>query len=168
MKQIALTTANRINLTLAMAEAFEGMEFTKKQFEDARRHLAQQDAGNTRSMEYLPMDHKAFGLDNLRNDGIIKLVRQDTFEKEVETFVFAVIRRDDLLKDTDEWAPLFKGSNFACEDYRWNMDRGQRQDCVTVYYGEEPQTIQAKRNYYAFDRAAVETLVAKMIEKIYE
>lgn len=168
MKQIALTTANRINLTLAMAEAFEGMEFTKKQFEDARQHLAHLSSNSARNPLYLPNHHKAFGLSNLCEEGYIKLVRQETFEKEVEVLVFAVISDDDFLKSSDEWVPLFKGSRLACEDYRWGMGREGRQNYTIVYYGEEPQVIQAKRNYYAFDRAAVEAMVAKMVEKIYE
>lgn len=168
MKQIANTIANRINLTLAMAEAFEGIEFTKKQFEDARRHLAQQETGRSCRMEYLPLCRKAFSLSNLCEEGYIKLTRQETFEKEVEVLMCAVIHDEDLLKNADEWTPLFKGSRTACDDYRWNMGVNQRKDYTVVYYGEEPQMIQAKRNYYTFDRAAVETLVAKMVEKIYE
>lgn len=169
MKQIALTTANRINLTLAMAEAFEGMEFTKKQFEDARQHLAHMSSNSARNPLYLPNHHKAFGLSNLCEEGYIKLVRQETFTREVECFVYAVIHRDDLAKDTDEWAPLFKGSCQACDDFRWNdmIGRDARQH-TTVFYDTEYQPIEMKRNYYAFDREALEAMVAKMVEKIYE
>lgn len=169
MKQIANTIANRINLTLAMAEAFEGMEFTKKQFEDARRHLAQQCVGRTCSMMSLPNSYKTFGLSNLCEEGYIKLVRQETFTREVECFVYAVIHRDDLVKDTDEWTPIFKGSCQACDNYRWNemIGKDARQH-TTVFYETAYQPIEMKRNFYTFDREALEAMVAKMVEKIYE
>ena len=169
MKQIALTTANRISLTLALAEVLEGMEFTKKQFEDARQHLAHLSSNSSRNPLYLPNHHKAFGLSNLCEEGYIKLVRQETFTREVECFVYAVIHRDDLAKDTDEWTPIFKGSCQACDSYRWNdmIGKDARQH-TTVFYETALQPIEMKRNFYAFDREALEAMVAKMVEKIYE
>lgn len=169
MKQIANTIANRINLTLALAEAFEGMEFTKKQFEDARRHLAHQCSGNTRSMEYLPNSYKTFGLSNLCEEGYIKLVRQETFTRDVESPVFVVIHRDDLAKDMDDWKPLFQGSVHDCDRYRWDemVGKDARQH-TTAFWDMEPKPIEMKRNFYTFDREALEAMVAKMVEKIYE
>ena len=169
MKQIALTTANRINLTLALAEVLEGVEFTKKQFEDARQHLAHLSSNSARNPLYLPNHHKAFSLSNLCEEGYIKLVRQETFTREVECFVYAVIHRDDLAKDTDEWTPLFKGSCYDCDRYRWDemVGKDARQH-TTVFYETALQPIEMKRNFYTFDREALEAMVAKMVEKIYE
>lgn len=169
MKQIALTTANRINLTLALAQAFEGMEFTKKQFEDARLHLAHMSSNSSSNPLYLPNHHKAFGLSNLCEEGYVKLVRQETFIREVECFVYAVVHKDDLWKDTEEWTPIFKGSCQACDSYRWNdmVGKDARQH-TTVFYETALQPIEMKRNIYVFDREAMEAMVAKMVEQIYE
>lgn len=169
MKQIANTIANRINTTLALAQLMDGKEFTHKQFNELRQQLAQQDAKSARTLPYLPNYFKSFSLTDLRNDGLVKLVRQETFTRDVECFVYAVIHRDDLAKDTDEWTPIFKGSCQACDSYRWNdmIGKDARQH-TTVFYETALQPVEMKRNFYIFDEEALEALVHRMVEKMFE
>ena len=174
MKTIANTIANRINLTLALAEALEGIEFTQKQFDEVKTELsmmAAQEQGIDRWLysRCVPHSIKPFSLKGLREDGIIKVVRQETFTREIECPVYVVIHLNDLCNNTEEWKPVFRGGSVVeCEDYRWNVLRDKHRQFTTCFYDEETRPVEMKRNIYAIDKEALEALVARMIEKMSE
>ena len=168
MKTIANTIANRINLTLALAEALEGIEFTQKQFNEVKTELSMM-ASKEQGVPNFYRSTKPFSLNGLREDGIIKLVRQETFTREIECPVYVVIHLNDLCNNTEEWRPIFRGGSVVeCENYRWDVLRDKHRQFTTCFYDEETRPVEMKRNIYAIDKEALEALVARMIEKMSE
>ena len=151
----------RIQATMNLFEALGLDEFTGKQYDEARLAQTREQAKGTCwagncANRWVPSEYKPYSLANMREDGFIKIARQEPIEIMVKVEIHRVIDRNH-----DE---VFRGTWDECLD--WVGDC--RRDFMFRWAETEQRPMQAVRNHYTIDRNAFAEYVARKFSDVLE
>lgn len=151
----------RIQATMNLFEALGLNEFTGKQYDEARLAQTREQAKGTCwagncANRWVPSEYKPYSLANMREDGFIKIARQEPIEIMVKVETCRVIDRNH-----DE---VFRGTWDEC--YEWVGNRYR--DFVLCWAETEQCSVPAVRNYYTIDRDAFAEYVARKFSDVLE
>jgi hypothetical protein len=160
MKYSVNANAARIAATMSLFEALGLNEFTGKQYDKMRNAQTREQAKGTcwagnSSMRWVPNEYKPYSLNDMREDGFVKVARQEPIEIMVKVEIHRVIDRNQ--------EEVFRGTWDECRE--WVGDC--RRDFMFRWAETEQRPMPAVRNYYTIDRDAfAEFLVSKFVDLI--
>lgn len=152
MKYSINANAARIAATMSLFEALGMNEFTGKQYDEMRKAQTREQAKGTcwagnSSMRGVPNQYKPYSLNDMREDGFVKVARQEPIEIMVRVDICGVFDHNN--------EEVFSGTWDECREWV-NYRRGFR------YFGvrTEQRPMPAVRNYYTIDHDAFTKFLA--------
>ena len=151
----------RIQATMNLFEALGLNEFTGKQYDEMRIAKSHENAKGTCwagkcDMRWVPTNYKPYSLKDMREDGFIKVARQEPIEIMVKVEIHCVIDRN-----REE---VFRGTWDECRE--WVGDC--RRDFMFRWAETEQRPMSAVRNYYTIDRDAFAEYLAHKFTDVLE
>jgi hypothetical protein len=153
MKYSVNANAARIAATMSLFEALGLNEFTGKQYDKMRNAQTREQAKGTcwagnSSMRWVPNEYKPYSLNDMREDGFVKVARQEPIEIMVKVEIHRVIDRNQ--------EEVFRGTWDECRE--WVGDC--RRDFMFRWAETEQRPMPAVRNYYTIDHDAFTKFLA--------